>query len=106
MPAEAVVATAAALGGPAGTAVGRARAGLGAALGALAGVAERRGAAEAGGPLGALSLREAARAWARARAHPQRALEACLGARRRQVGGAGAGPGWGWALRGCWGWWW
>ncbi|KAM9584622.1 LOW QUALITY PROTEIN: E3 ubiquitin-protein ligase RNF31 [Morphnus guianensis] len=85
VPAEAVVAGAAALGGPAGAAVGRARAGLGAALGALAGAAERRGAAEAGGPLGALSLREAARAWARARAHPQRALEACLGARRRQL---------------------
>ncbi|KAM6188354.1 E3 ubiquitin-protein ligase RNF31 [Sarcoramphus papa] len=85
VPAEAVVAGAAALGGPAGAAVGRARAGLGAALGALAGAAERRGAAEAGGPLGALSLREAARAWARAHAHPQRALEACLGARRRQL---------------------
>ncbi|KAM9258611.1 LOW QUALITY PROTEIN: E3 ubiquitin-protein ligase RNF31 [Morus bassanus] len=85
VPAEAVVAGAAAAGGPAGAAVGRARAGLGAALGALAGAAGRRGAAEPGGPLGALSLREAARAWARARAHPQRALEACLGARRRQL---------------------
>ncbi|KAM6106952.1 LOW QUALITY PROTEIN: E3 ubiquitin-protein ligase RNF31 [Phoenicopterus ruber ruber] len=85
VPAEAVVAGAAALGGPAGQAVGRARAALGAALGALAGAAERRGAAEPGGPLGAVSLREAARAWARARAHPQRALEACLGARRRQL---------------------
>ncbi|XP_069629932.1 E3 ubiquitin-protein ligase RNF31 [Haliaeetus albicilla] len=85
VPAEAVVVAAAALGGPAGAVVGRARAGLGAVLGALAGAAERRGAAEAGGPLGALSLREAARAWARAHAHPQRALEACLGARRRQL---------------------
>ncbi|XP_075346879.1 E3 ubiquitin-protein ligase RNF31 isoform X2 [Mycteria americana] len=85
VPAEAVVAGAAALGGPAGAAVARARAGLGAALGALAGAAGRRGAAEPGGPLGALSLREAARAWARAHAHPQRALEACLGARRRQL---------------------
>ncbi|XP_064331589.1 E3 ubiquitin-protein ligase RNF31 [Phalacrocorax carbo] len=85
VPAEAVVAAAAAAGGPAAAAVGRARAGLGVALGALAGAAGRRGAAEPGGPLGALSLREAARAWARARAHPQRALEACLGARRRQL---------------------
>ncbi|KAM9251664.1 LOW QUALITY PROTEIN: E3 ubiquitin-protein ligase RNF31 [Cariama cristata] len=85
VPAEAVVATAAGLGGPAGAAVGRARAGLGAALGALAEAAGRRGAAELGGSLGALSLREAARAWARAHAHPQRALEACLGARRRQL---------------------
>ncbi|KAM6421642.1 LOW QUALITY PROTEIN: E3 ubiquitin-protein ligase RNF31 [Rhynochetos jubatus] len=85
VPAEAVVAEAAALGGPAGAAVGRARAGLGAALGALVAEAGRQGAAEPGGPLGALSLREAARAWARAHAHPPRALQALLGARRRQL---------------------
>ncbi|XP_054667929.1 E3 ubiquitin-protein ligase RNF31 isoform X2 [Grus americana] len=86
VPAEAVAAAALAtmtsattMTAAAAAAVGRARAGLGAALAALAAAAGR------GGSLGALSLREAARAWARARGHPQRAMEACLGARRRQL---------------------
>ncbi|XP_074023751.1 E3 ubiquitin-protein ligase RNF31, partial [Numenius arquata] len=96
VPAEAVLRRALSLGGSASGAVGRARAGLGAALGALAGAGGCRGAGEAGGPLGAMSLREAARAWARAQGDPQRAMEAMLGHRRscgrcrRWVSGSGA----------------
>ncbi|XP_064359403.1 E3 ubiquitin-protein ligase RNF31 isoform X2 [Dromaius novaehollandiae] len=80
-------------GGPtawAAAAVAGARAALPGALGALAEAAGRRAAADPRGPLGPISLREAARAWARARACPPRALEACLGARRRQVRALGA----------------
>ncbi|XP_066843518.1 E3 ubiquitin-protein ligase RNF31, partial [Anser cygnoides] len=88
VPAEAVL-EAARGQGPAGgdgarpeAAVLAARAGLGAELAALAGAAAGAGAGEG---LGAPSPREAAAAWLRARARPQRALQACLGARRRQL---------------------
>ncbi|KAM8985901.1 E3 ubiquitin-protein ligase RNF31 [Ara ararauna] len=55
------------------------------ALWALAGAGGLRGAQEPGGPLGALSLQEAARGWACAMGQAGRALQACVGHRRRQL---------------------
>ncbi|XP_071657521.1 E3 ubiquitin-protein ligase RNF31 isoform X5 [Patagioenas fasciata] len=75
---EAVVGVAWALGGPVGVAVGVAKAALGEALAALAGAGQGAG-------LGPLSIREAGLAWGHAHGHAQRALQAAIGRRRRQL---------------------
>ncbi|KAK2511154.1 hypothetical protein Q9966_016715 [Columba livia] len=75
---EAVVGVAWALGGPVGVAVGVAKAALGEAWAALAGAGKEAG-------LGPLSIKEAGLAWSHAHGHAQRALEAAIGRRRRQL---------------------